>query len=295
MHNTNSGWLLSRRDFLKASGTAIAAASSWNAAAEDAFRFGLVTDLHYADSDMRMGRYYQESIAKLRECVDRMNEAQVSFVCELGDFKDEDMRPEEARTLSYLETIEAEYARLTMPRHYVFGNHDLDSISKEQFMERTAMIAPYHSFDAGGYHFVVLDSCFDKESNPYDHGKFSWQDTNVPAEEIAWLQEDLAATTHPTIVFGHQRLDDEGPLYVNNSAEVRGVLEESGKVLAVFTGHDHPGGHNLINGVHYYTLIATVEGSGEVNNSYAIVEVAQNGDIVVEGYRRAVHMTLAAT
>ena len=63
-------------------------------------------------------------------------------------------------------------------------------------------------------------------------------------------------------------------------------------MLVVFQGHDHRGGHSLIGGIHYYTLKAAVEGSGEENNSYGIVEVRRNGDIVVEGFRKAVDLAM---
>jgi alkaline phosphatase len=63
-------------------------------------------------------------------------------------------------------------------------------------------------------------------------------------------------------------------------------------VLAVFQGHDHPGGYTLINGIHYYTLRAVIEGSGEANNAYAVAEISPAGDIVVTGYRRALSMAL---
>src|SRR5690606_24720621 len=35
---------------------------------------GLLTDIHYADRDTRINRFYRESHAKMRECIDRFNE-----------------------------------------------------------------------------------------------------------------------------------------------------------------------------------------------------------------------------
>jgi len=67
---------------------------------------------------------------------------------------------------------------------------------------------------------------------------------------------------------------------------VRKVLEDSGKVVAVFQGHHHAGSYNLINGIHYYTLAAMCEGPYPENNAYAIVEVL--GDrMIVTGNRAA--------
>jgi len=89
------------------------------------------------------------------------------------------------------------------------------------------------------------------------------------------------------ITFVHQQLDVTGSTGVNNGPEVRHVLEDSKKALAVFQGQHHAGHYSYIEGIHYYTLKAMVEGGGIENNSYAIVEVYDDSSIVVTGYRKA--------
>ena len=79
---------------------------------------------------------------------------------------------------------------------------------------------------------------------------------------------------------------------VEHRLEVREVLESSGKVLAVFQGHDHKGAYSLINGIHYYTLKAIIEDSGPENNAYAVVDVHPDLSLTVTGFRRAVSMDL---
>jgi len=79
---------------------------------------------------------------------------------------------------------------------------------------------------------------------------------------------------------------------VVNRAEVRAEFERSGKVLAVFQGHDHKGAYSFINGIHYYTLRAMIEGSGPDNNAYALVDVHPDWSLTVTGYRRAVSRDL---
>jgi alkaline phosphatase len=63
------------------------------------------------------------------------------------------------------------------------------------------------------------------------------------------------------------------------------VLEKSNQVLAVFQGHSHQNDYRAINGVHYTTLVAMVEGSGAENNGYSILSLEPNGTIRVSGYR----------
>jgi len=297
--NHNTDWQVSRRDFLKASSAMLAglAASSPLAfagglAARRKLRIGIVTDAHYADADVKRSRYYRESLAKMTECVSQMNEQKAGFLIELGDFKDQAQPPDEKTTIQYLRTIENAFQQFDGPRYHVLGNHDMDSISKAQFLNAVTNTgissgAKYYSFDTRGVHFIVLDANVRGDGADYDAGNYDWTDANVPPEQLDWLEQDLASTSNPVIVFVHQRLDGQDDTTIRNAADVRQILQQSNKVLAVFQGHHHPGAYSRIDGIHYYTLKAMVEGTGEDNNAYAIVDVHNNLDITVTGYRKA--------
>ncbi len=256
-------------------------------------RFGIVTDPHYADTDPNGSRFYRESIGKMAECVGKMNDEKVDFLVELGDFKDQGKPVSEDKTVSFLKSIEAEFAKFAGPRYHVLGNHDEDSISKKTFMENVentgiAKDKTYYSFIAKDVQFIVLDANFKKDGAPYDHGNFDWKDANVPGDELEWLKKTLSDHNGKSVVFIHQRLDDDNSAEcAKNSSEIRRILSDSGKVLAVFNGHDHKGGLKKIDGIHYYTLKAMIEKSGPENNSYAIVEVMKDSTIKVTGFRRA--------
>jgi predicted phosphodiesterase len=304
----NHNWVITRRIFLKASaaslaGLAVAPLScTWQdtpSRRRGTARFGITTDSHYADADTVGSRYYRHSLDKLTECVLLMNVQKVDFLVELGDFKDQNNPPIEQKTITYLRAVEKIFQKFNGPNYHVLGNHDMDSISKEQFLsnvENTGIdpAKSYYSFDFNGVHFVVLDANYKSDGTDYNHGNFDWTDANIPPVELNWLRQDLAAARGPTIVFIHQLLDGTGQVYVKNATEIRKVLEQSGKVTAVFQGHHHEGSYSYIEGIHYYTLKAMVEGPGEENNSYAIVEIQPDSSITVTGYRKAVSKQLAA-
>jgi len=300
-------WTISRRVFLKSTASVLASSGvlSLSCARQGllpdrrkAARFGIVTDCHYADANPAGTRFYRESLGKLGECVARMNAEKVDFLIELGDFKDQGRPPVERETLAYLEDVEAVLQRFEGRTYHALGNHDMDSISKAQFLERVTNTGipanrSYYSFDVNGLHAVVLDPNYRTDGADYNHGNFDWTDANIPPHELEWLRKDLEATSSPVVIFMHQLLDGTGAVYIKNAAEVRAVLEASGKVLAVFQGHHHTGSYSLIKGIHYYTLIATIEGQGMDSNSYGIVEVCPDG-LTVTGYRKAVSKQLAA-
>ena len=299
MHDScEQTWTISRRVFLKsaAAGALLTSLSctpgEWSMRSRRPVRFGIVTDCHYADANPAGARFYRESLWKLAECVAKMNAERVDFLIELGDFKDQDRPPVESKTLSHLQGVEAVFQGFSGPRYHVLGNHDMDSISKRQFLshvENTG-IDPgrsYYSFDVRGLHCIVLDANYTSDGSDYDHGNFDWTDANIPTQELDWLRRDLAASRCPVVVFIHQLLDGAGSVYVKNTSAVREILERSGKVLAVFQGHHHAGAYSNIGGVHYYTLKAVVEGHGRDNNAYAIVEMQRDRSLIVTGYRRA--------
>ena len=265
-------------------------------------RFGLITDIHYGDALPRDRRYFRESLAKAREAVACFRDERARFVAELGDLlKDTPPADHEsqARSLAELEAIERELQRFGGPVYHVLGNHDLDNLSKAQVLAHltNAGVPPgqsHYGFAQGGIRFLVLDEEFRHDGRPYDHGNYDWREYNVPPPELEWLRRELASDAGPVIVLTHQPLDGREVPARDNRSEVRAVLEESGQVLAVFQGHHHPGGYSFINGIHYYTLIAAVEGSGPENNAYAIVEGHADRGLTVHGFRRAVSMDLPA-
>ncbi len=252
--------------------------------AKPKLRIGLVTDLHYAERTPALNRYYRETLAKFAEAANKFREEKTACVIELGDLIEvaDSLDAEKG----YLRRIVKEFKSIPGHRHYVLGNHCVTALTKPEFLEIVGQRKSYYSFNLAGYHFVILDACFRSDGQPYGRKNFNWTDANIPPAEIEWLRSDLKRTPNKSIVFVHQRLDVEPPLGVRSAAEVRKVLEESGKVLAVLQGHDHKGGHQQLGGIHYCTLAAMVEGSGPENNAYAVMDIMPGDMIRITGFRK---------
>lgn len=289
MHNPVT---IGRRAFLKQGALFLTAANLTSATsalfAEDAARqsidFGIVTDLHHADKPPVGSRFYRDTIGKLAEAADQFKRAKPSFIVELGDFIDAADSPEVER--SYLARINREFSAISENRHYVLGNHCVDMLTKQEFLEGIERRRSFYSFDSGGFHFVVLDSCFRSDGKPYGRKNSQWTDANIPGEELEWLSADLADTSHKVIVFAHQRLDATASHSVKNAAEVRRLLEKSAKVLAVFQGHSHQNDYQEIAAIHYCTMVAMIEGMGAENSGYSTVQVQPTGAMRITGFRR---------
>jgi hypothetical protein len=104
------------------------------------------------------------------------------------------------------------------------GNHEYLVADAEGYFDYWHNIPPYYSFDAGGWHFISLNSNGPKDA------------------QTQWLRQDLLANPNPcTIAYFHHPLFSIGPQGANDQPVMKDVwnlLDEQG-VDIVLTGHEH--------------------------------------------------------
>jgi len=147
----------------------------------------------------------------------------------------------------------------------VIGNHDLfltddSKTGKELYLEQMKLEKSYYSFDAGGYHFLMLDSVsFNSETKEY-RGQ-------IDPEQLEWIREDLSkvkketpliVVTHLPLLSVRYQITDgatlpapENRVLVNN----REVLElfKGRNLILVLQGHLHVYEEILWNGTLFIT------------------------------------------
>ncbi len=133
------------------------------------------------------------------------------------------------------------------PIYPTLGNHDYHTLSGQPYLDafylphnNPAATERYYSFDWGNAHFTALDF-----------------NTGPDAEQLTWLQNDLAATDKPwKFVFYHQAIYSSGPhgheSWVEAKRALLAPIFEQNAVDIVFNGHDHDYERTQsINGVLY--------------------------------------------
>ena len=108
------------------------------------------------------------------------------------------------------------------------GNHEYVGSSAAGYFDYWNNIPNYYSFNAGGWHFVSLNS------NAAHIGVSS------TSAEYAWLAQDLAANSSMcTIVYYHQPLFNIGPEGATTAmSDIWALMAQDG-VSIVLNGHDH--------------------------------------------------------
>lgn len=244
-------------------------------------RFALISDVHLGPQASHQGKLRklthlsEELVAAF---VRRMrDELKPDLVINLGDVL-EDESPERDRE-RYTRFV-ALLRDIGKPVLHVAGNHDTVHLSPAELCELWGDVNELtYSRDVHGVHYAVLRTI-----------EHRGERIELPEEQIRWLERDLAETKLPSIVLMHHpasemRLDgnrwfEKRPhlCRVVERRALRQVIEQSGKVLAVFNGHVHWNHFDVIAGIPYITLQSLIENldddaPGRAAAAYAVCDL----------------------
>ncbi len=209
--------------------------------------FGICADVHHTQS--------KDETWRIKKFVEEANERKAAFIIQLGDF----ILPDESGR-----TLLSEWNKFHGDKYHVLGNHDSEHGGKDAVMKFQGQKAKYYSFDAGEYHFIVLDTNYAKNNDEYfdydnDNYHKDFFNCYIPKEQLDWLARDLDATDKRCFIFTHATLA-VGNWTIYNMHEFEDVVwlanEKAGfnKVTMCFSGHDHADAYLFKGGVHYVAV-----------------------------------------
>lgn len=197
----------------------------------------------------------------------------------------------------------------SLPIHYCLGNHDLWGWNKSRSgtrgdeagwgtgmaLDTLEMAKPYHSFDRGGWHFVVLDSV------RHDTDDVNGYVGGLDDAQFDWLKADLAASkdkhtlfvTHIPILSvsvldckvdkgGDMKI--AGGLLYTDWMRMRGLLDDNPQVKCVLSGHMHRLDRVEFRGI-THLCNGAVSGNWwkgrhyEATEGYAVVDLFEDGTV----------------
>jgi Icc-related predicted phosphoesterase len=161
-----------------------------------------------------------------------------------------------------LKLVKDKISREGVPIIWLVGNHDLRSVTKDQFKETLGIDYLNKSFDFGDYRFIVVDASYNAEGFSHSPTDNKFIPGNLPKENLEWLESELQTDKH-VFIFMHQgpfdrKLPGEkgGKRSIANATELRALLEKY-HVSAIFNGHIEVRHHEEVGGVEYFSLTGT--------------------------------------
>lgn len=206
------------------------------------------------------------------------NKVNPDFVIVLGDLIEDDNTENDKEHMQFL--IKS-FNRLNCKVYFVAGNHDLKNISEDELMDIFNQKL-FYSFDSDNLHCIVL---FSRKIQIKGAG------FTITDDQIEWLKKELNSTKKDCIIFMHASLADQdltgNPWFegrpdsclILNRNKVRSILENSGKVKAVFNSHLHWDKKHLHNSIPYFTIQSLVENEndkGFPSQAYSIINISDN-------------------
>lgn len=209
---------------------------------------GIITDIHYGpDIGSKLGSKAPRLMTAFTKAAALY---QPDFIVDIGD-RISGRNPRDDRAC--MEALQTYFNRIAAPVYHVIGNHDVRFLSRADNEQITGNPASSWSLDRGHLHILFWNPEITRDADGL----------HVRPADIAWLQQDLAATDRRTLVFTHIPLDHEPPaapnpheqiamrFHLSESDKIRQVLEESGRVALCMSGHVHRNHRSQINGIHY--------------------------------------------
>jgi len=214
---------------------------------------------------------YTGNPRNIPQVIERINALpiQPDFVISIGDNV---AGGEDHEVLADARTYHDYASQLTAPHHYVIGNHECIPIEVyklltwEELLGAWEMDSRWYSFDANGFHVIVLDGWISLRSDTQ---------AEVLGAQLEWLTADLADAELPTIVFIHQAIGfqqadcpdwietDNRKFWPPGNPFETIIQGHADKVVGVFEGHKHRSLWKTCCGVTYHQIGASFMHDGQ--------------------------------
>lgn len=228
-------------------------------------KIGFVNDWEYGTRKRLGHKLTNQAPMELGQAVEYLNTVfQPDIVIGGGDYVESSgVKPERAK--EQLALVDKVFRKLTAPRLYALGNHDMRVLTKAEVREILGIEENHAIRDIGDWRIVVLDTNFNK-SDGSDRNAKAYATGFVSEGELGWLREALR-TDRPVMVFSHHspvaspNVNGVFAMSIENASAVREALEASGNVAAVVSGHSPYGYYEERNGIHYFVVDTLVNES----------------------------------
>ncbi len=242
---------------------------------QQSIKIGIINDTHVRTLPQILSQninYYQPGLIKF---IKQMRSFQPDFIVHLGDIIEGTRCPEWTGKKQIL--LAQQYLNnLNIPIYWVVGNHDLRSLTKEQFKKTLHLKKLNYVIDKKDYRFIFLDANYNKLNQSRQPHQNKYIRGHLPPQTLQWLEKQLQ-TRKRVFVFMHQGLfpgkttptSQKIVKPIDNFREVRKLLEKY-RVDGFFNGHMEVRSYHHEKYTHYYSLTGTTKNPYYTQSFYEV-------------------------
>ncbi len=195
----------------------------------------------------------------------QMNKFQPEFIIHLGDVI-EGTNEADYTGLAGIKLVQEILNQTSVPIYWAVGNHDLRSVTKEQFKKILAIDSLNQVFDKGDYRFIILDANYHADNTPKTPTNTDYIPGKLPPETLKWLKEKLATNKRVFVFMHHAVFRKTIPVNINagakqpieNSNVLRNLFNEY-RVDGFFNGHIEKKFYEKELSTNFYSLTGTAK------------------------------------
>lgn len=231
------------------------------------FRFAVITDSHFTESDAKAQPYYPSNRLfnrRNRQVVDLLNAMPLECVIHLGDIPH--LVPGMGVYGLAVEAAQQAYSRLSAPLYVSPGNHDIGDKPNSGVPAPVVCDAFYNQFEHdwgpafsdfshGDCAFILFDTPVLNSGHPREQEQMDWLTDRL--KRFSEENKRIFLGSHYPLFIDSI---DESEHYDNIAQPARSRLVElidRYRVTAVFSGHAHNFFYNRINRTDFFSLPAT--------------------------------------
>ena len=220
-------------------------------------KIGLLADVHYCSKEslVHNTRFPALALERMKAAVQCFANQKADLIVCLGDLINiDDTYDKDVENLAIASDI---LNSSPVPAVCLMGNHDCEAFTRAEFTELSGLKTAPYEIISGQYALHFLNANYTDDGAAYIPHNIDWQNSCLPAEEIARIRQSICDKSRRHIYFVHQCIDpfSEPRHLIRNAAEARTYIEQTDSPI-VIQGHYHAGKRSVFNGVSYLTLPA---------------------------------------
>ena len=240
---------------------------------------GILTDIHHNSQDA-FPKICSEALPLMKSAMERFSLEEVDLVVDLGDRIDDRGK---GLDLKLAHDVAGAFRRYRSPCEHLMGNHDSYFMTPSDWENVLGRPVQSRSWVIDGNRLVFFAA-------DVDNGRGA-RDYSLRDAELEWLERELARDDRDTILFTHVPLmagimtghyyfeNKPGRAAFLNSIQARAIIERTGSVQLVVSGHVHWNSWGCCNGVHYVTLQSLTESfttGGKACGAHSVLHIGSN-------------------